>query len=108
MIFGVKKRHFVISTKYRNDGDSIEEQFFAQSPGCFYWVLMNRDVFEGSRRKTYASQQSLVAAHARRTGIPYALPSALEAVTVALPHYVCGVECLYADDPWGPPRSANS
>jgi hypothetical protein len=88
------------STEYRFYNSDVQKQFGAQSPERSYWVLMTCDVLEGSRRNTYKSQQALVAAHAKRTGIPYALPGVLEAVTVVLSHYVRSGERLYADDPW--------
>ena len=88
------------STQYRYYGSSTKRQFGAQSPPASYWVLMTRDVLEGSRGKTYASQQALVTAHAARAGLPYELPSALEASTAILSHYVHSGERLYTDVPW--------
>ena len=61
---------------------------------------MTRDVLEGSRRETYASQQALVAEHAERTQLPYELPGALEASTAILSHYVRSRERLDTNDPW--------
>jgi hypothetical protein len=87
------------STKYRYYNSDIQEQLGAQSPGYSYWVLMTRDVLEGSRSKMYASQKALVASHAERTGLPYELPSALEAATAILSHYVRSGERLYTYDP---------
>ena len=86
-------------TKYRNYSNSIEEQFGAQSPRHSYWVLMTRDVLEGSRNQKRASQQTLVAAYAERTNLPYELPDTLEAATTILSHYVRSGERLYAHDP---------
>jgi hypothetical protein len=88
------------SIEYSYYGSAVRKQFGAQSPVRSYWVLMTRDVLEGSRRKDYASQQNLVAAHAKRTGLPYELPGALEAATAVLSHYVRSGERLYADAPW--------
>jgi hypothetical protein len=87
------------STQYRYYGASTKQQFGTQSPVASYWVLMTRDVLEGSRNETYASQQALVAQHASRTGLPYELPGALEAATAILSHYVRSGERLYADAP---------
>ena len=88
------------STKYRfYDGD-IQTALGARSPGGSYWVLMTCDVLEGSRGKRYAVQRALIAAHARETGLPYVLPSALEAATAILLHYVRSGERLYSDAPW--------
>ena len=88
------------STRYDCYDRDVQEQFGAQSPTRSYWVLMTRDVLEGSRSKDYASQKDLVACHASRTGLPYELPSALEAATAILSHYVRSGERLYADAPW--------
>ena len=89
------------ATKYRYyDGGDVQKQFGAQSPTSSYWVLMTRDVLEGSRKKSYKDQKFLVAGHAKRDGLPYKLPGALEAATAILSHYVRSRERLYTDDPW--------
>jgi hypothetical protein len=88
------------STRYDCYDRDVQEQLGAQSPVRSYWVLMTRDVLEGSRSKDYASQKDLVTDHASRTGLPYELPGALEAATVILSHYVRSGERLYADAPW--------
>jgi hypothetical protein len=88
------------STKYRGYDSDVREQFGSQLPVRSYWVLMTRDVLEGSRGKDYKSQKALIAHHASRTGLPYELPGILEAATVILSHYVRSGERLYADDPW--------
>ena len=87
------------SAEYRFYSEGIKEALGTRSPVHSYWVLMTRDVLEGSRERTYASRKALVAAHAKRTGLPYELPGALEAATVILSHYVRSGERLYADDP---------
>ena len=87
-------------TKYRSYGDAIEKRFGTQSPRCSYWVLMTRDVLEGSRSKDYTAQEALVAAHVYHTGLLYELPGVLEAVTAILLHYVRNEERLYTDNPW--------
>jgi hypothetical protein len=87
-------------TKYRDYPDAVQKELGSQSPGRSYWVLMTREVLEGSRNTDYASQQSLIAAHASETGLSYELPGALEAATVMLSHYVRTGERLYSDSPW--------
>ena len=72
----------------------------SQSPGSSYWVLMTRDVLPGSRDKRYEDQCALVADHAKRTGLAYEVPGALEAAVVVLLHHVRSGERLYSDDPW--------
>ena len=88
------------ATKYRYYNSDVREQFGAQPPARSYWVLMTRDVLEGSRNQWYSAQESLVAEHASRTGLPYELPGALEAATAILLHHVRSGERLYADVPW--------
>jgi hypothetical protein len=87
-------------TKYRFCGGDVRAALGAQSPGNSYWVLMTRDVLEGSRSKKYADQRIMIAALANETRLPYALPSTLEATTVILSHYVRSGERLYTDVPW--------
>jgi hypothetical protein len=86
-------------TAYRFYGSDVRAALGAQSPESAYWVLMTRKVLAGSRRKDYASQKALIAAHASETGLPYELPGALEAATVMLSHYVRTGERLYSDSP---------
>ena len=87
------------TAKYNNYGQRVQEQFGAQFPTRSYWVLMTRDVLEGSRGQTYAAQQALVAEHAERTQLPYELPGVLEATTAILSYYVRSGERLYSDSP---------
>ena len=87
------------ATKYDCYDADVQAALGAQSPAHPYWVLMTRNVLEGTRGTQYASQQALVAAHAKRTGLPYALPGALEAATTILVHCVRSGECLYVDAP---------
>ena len=86
-------------TKYHGyTFSSVQEQFGTQSPKDSYWVLMTRDVLEGSRGKDYASQKALVAQHAS-TDLSYELPGILEAATAILSHYVRSGERLYSNNP---------
>ena len=81
------------------DGD-VQKVLGDQSPTGSYWVLMTRDVLEGSRNRKYAAQEALVAKRAGETELPYVLPSALEAATVILAHYISSGERLYLDNPY--------
>jgi hypothetical protein len=87
-------------TKYSFYGSETKAAFGDQSPRSSYWVLMTRDVLEGSRDRCYTDQKKLLAQHASRTNFPYELPSALEAAAVILSHYVRSGERLYTDGPW--------
>ena len=82
-------------TEYRIYNSDVAEQLGAASPASSYWMLMTRDVLAGSRDKSYAKQQALVADYA-----DYALPSSLEAATAILLHHVRTGERLYSDAPW--------
>ena len=61
---------------------------------------MTRDVLPGSRWKSYEAQCALVADHAKRTGLAYEVPGALESAVVMLLHHVRSGERLYSDNPW--------
>ncbi len=87
------------STEYRCYSTAVQTVLGAQSPERSYWVLLTRDVLEDSRRRNYAAQKALVATHAGGVGLPYALPSVLEAATAILSYYVLSGEHLYADAP---------
>ena len=88
------------ATKYRNYGKDTQAQFGAVSPDRSYWLLMTRDVLEGSRSKSYSAQKTLVESHASRTGHPYAVPRALEAATAILMHHARTGERLFGDAPY--------
>jgi hypothetical protein len=60
---------------------------------------MTRDVLPDSRSKTHEAQKAVVAAHARRVGLPYELPHALEAATAILMHHAREGERLFGDEP---------
>jgi len=66
-----------------------------------HWVLMTRDVIPESRNKKYDDQKSLVATHGKKSGIAYELPTALEATTAILMHYVETGKALYTDEELG-------
>jgi hypothetical protein len=57
-------------TKYRFCGGDVRAALGAQSPKSSYWVLMTRDVLEGSRSKRYADQRTMIAARASETSFP--------------------------------------
>ena len=87
-------------TQYRGYWSKAREAIGRQSPGRSYWVLMTRGVLPGSRAKRYENQCALVAGHANRTGLPYAVPGALEAAVAMLLHHVRSGERLYGDNPY--------
>lgn len=63
-----------------------------------YWVLMTRDILEGSRGKSYKTHFAQTVAVTKKTGIFYAAPKVLEAAVCILMHYVSTGERLYSDD----------
>ena len=84
-------------TEYRYYHERIKAQIGAESPLRSYWILMTRDVLPGSRSKRYADQKELVAGYASREGVPYALPSVLEAATAILMHHAREGERLFGN-----------
>jgi hypothetical protein len=87
-------------TKYRHYSNAVRAQFGNNSSGRSYWLLMTRDVLEGSRSRKYSAQKALVARYTGDDGRPYEMPSALEAATAILMHHVRTGERLFGDDPW--------
>ena len=86
-------------TKYRDYWEKARKAIGDQSPSSSYWVLMTRDVLPESRTKSYEDQCSLVADYAKRMGISYEVPGALEAAVVMLLHHVRSGERLYSYEP---------
>ena len=65
------------------------------------WVLMTKDVLEGSRKQSYSEQQEMVANLARQSFPGYEVPGTLEAATCILSQYFADSKTrLYSDDPW--------
>jgi hypothetical protein len=87
-------------TEYKYYADGIKAQFGERSPDHSYWLLMTREVLEGSRGERYADQRALVASYAKKTGQPYEIPSALEAATAILLHHSRKGKQLFRDSPW--------
>jgi hypothetical protein len=87
-------------TEYRYYNERVKAQIGKESPPRSYWVLMTRDVLPRSLGGVYAHQKALVAGYASREGVPYALPSVLEAATAILMHYAREGERLFGDYSW--------
>ena len=86
-------------TQYRDYDYDVQQRFGNQYPRSSYWVLVTRDVLPDSRFKTCIQQEEIVAAQARRTGMPYQMPRMLEIATAILSNYTRSGELLYADVP---------
>lgn len=65
-----------------------------------HWVLMTRDVIDGSRNKNYPDQQKLVTQYAQKSGLPYQVPNVLYAAVCILMQHVQSGKRLYANNPW--------
>jgi hypothetical protein len=62
-----------------------------------HWVVMTRDVIEGSRNKSYPDQQTLLSQQG--LGV-YAVPTILDATVCIFMEYVWSGTQLYSDSPW--------
>jgi hypothetical protein len=89
----VKKPLTGSATKYR--GFYLGEYTDLAAPPS-HWVLMTRDVIEGSRNKSFQDQQTL----SQKSHGVYAVPTLLDAtVSIFLEHIRSGA-WLYGDSPW--------
>jgi hypothetical protein len=86
-------------TKYRYYSSAVKAKFGRKSPDRSYWLLMTRDVLEGSRGRAYSAQSALVARYTDGDGRLYEVPNALEAATAILMHHARTGEWLFGDNP---------
>ena len=63
------------------------------------WLLMTKDVLQGSRNKSYSQQKNIVAELAKTTGVPYQVPTTLEAATCILAEYSRSKNLLFSEIP---------
>ena len=87
------------ATQYRYKWAAFFEEHGNRTTNESHWVLMTRDVIAGSRNKTYAQQQALLGETARRTGIDYEVPTALEAAVCIFMRYMISGKRLFSDSP---------
>jgi len=64
-----------------------------------YWVLMTKDVLEGTRWKSYGEQTEIVSKFAQKVSVPYQPPKLLEAAVCILTEYVSSGMRIYSDNP---------
>ena len=64
------------------------------------WVVMTKDVLPGSRSKSYGQQKTIIDKLAKTTGVPYQVPTTLEAATCILAEYSRSENRLFSDSPW--------
>ncbi len=83
------------ATKYRYMSDAIINEYGNQAATKSHWVLMTKDVIEGSRNKSYTGQRALVAKFANQQRINYEVPNLLDASIGIFMHYICFGERLF-------------
>lgn len=64
------------------------------------WLLMAKDVLRGSRGKSYGQQKTIIDQLAKTTGVPYQVPTTLEAATCILAEHSRSKNRLFSDSPW--------
>jgi hypothetical protein len=64
-----------------------------------HWALMTRDVIEGTRSKSYSSQQALITRYSQQTKAAYEVPTVLDAAVCIFMEYVRTGTRLYSDSP---------
>ena len=84
-------------TQYGYYGDAVKAQIGQESPGRSYWILMSRDVLDGTREKTYKDQ--CVFLNQKRGSLPYEPPGMLEAATAILMEHVQSGAYLFGREP---------
>jgi hypothetical protein len=67
-----------------------------------HWVFLTRDVIEGSRKKSYQDQQTLLSQKGHGA---YVVPTILDATVCIFMEYVRSGTRLYSDSPWTYTRS---
>jgi hypothetical protein len=65
------------------------------------WVLMTKNVVPGSRNKSYAKQQKIVAGLAEKSLMDYEVPDTLSSAACILSQYFLDSKTrLFSDAPW--------
>ncbi|MGA8164642.1 MAG: hypothetical protein WB791_06410 [Waddliaceae bacterium] len=88
------------ATKYSYCHASVKEEFGDRGIDRSCWVLMTKDMIKGSLSQSYDKQRALIEEYAKRTGLHYEMPHALEAAASILMHHVKTGERLYTDKTW--------
>jgi len=95
------KKYFRISRNgYRSTREEILTELGDKSVEKPVWLLMTKDVLEGSACKLYDEQEPIVAQLAKKTGVPYQIPTTLEAATCILAEYFRSKIRLFGDNPY--------
>jgi hypothetical protein len=94
------KKYFSVSdTGYRFIWPAIIQEHGDKSIDKSQWVLMTTDVLPGSRNKSYAEQQKMVADLAEKSLISYEVPETLESAACILSQYFGSKTRLFSDNP---------
>jgi F-box-like len=95
------KKYFSASeTGYNFIWSGIIQEQGDKSIDKSHWVLMTKDVLPGSRNKSYAEQQKIVAELAKKFLISYEVPETLESAACILSQYFGSNIRLFSDKPW--------
>ncbi|CCB86379.1 putative uncharacterized protein [Parachlamydia acanthamoebae UV-7] len=95
------KKYFPSNTDgYRYIWPAIVDESGDKAVDESVWLLMTKDVLQGSRSKSYSQQKNIVAELAETTGVPYQVPTTLEAATCILAEYSRSENRLFSDSPW--------
>jgi hypothetical protein len=84
---------------YRFIGSEIVTELGDKSADEFAWMLMTKEVLPESRRKNYDQQKKMIEELVKKTGIPYQVPTTLEAATCILADYSRSEKRLFSDSP---------
>lgn len=87
-----QKAKIWINADIKSDGQQASSQS--------HWVLMTKDVIQGSINKSYAEQQALIEGHNKQNGMQYEIPNALDAAICIWMHYMISQERLFNDKPY--------
>lgn len=86
------------AAEYRDILNVIINSVGQQATNQSHWVLMTKDVIEGSRHMSYEAQQASIAEINRQTKMNYQVPTALEAAICIFMHYASSHERLFNDE----------
>ncbi|MBA3603600.1 MAG: hypothetical protein H0W50_08165 [Parachlamydiaceae bacterium] len=92
------KKHFPTRRAYRDAYQPILDVVATPNEKS-YWALMSKDVLNGSRNKSFETQQKMVAVLSQNANVNCEIPSALEAAVSILTHQVRSGERLFSDNP---------
>lgn len=77
----------------------VQDQFGGRSPKSSYWMLMTKDVVEGTRNKSYDEQCRLVTELGKTASGKYEAPTLMEATTSTWMSFFERKKPLYTDCP---------